>query len=86
MITVKQLREADPCDLAEPLSTVVHALIRTARLALENNTSGECALSCVAQTLELAEALAIEVGTGCELLEREACRGGWTNEPEATAA
>lgn len=71
MITIKQLREADPRELADPLSYVVYALIRTARLALENETSGECAKACVASTLELAEALSIEMGNGCELLERD---------------
>jgi len=52
-------------------------------MALDNETSGEDARCCSATVLELAETLAIEMGTGSELLEGETKRGIWAEPTEA---
>ncbi|SIS81138.1 hypothetical protein [Phaeovulum vinaykumarii] len=57
MITLAQLRTADPRDLVDPLSYALPALIRTARLALESHPGNEEAAVSVALVLELAEGL-----------------------------
>lgn len=74
MITLHELRTANVSDMADQLAYTVHALIRTARLALENDTSGQDARWSVASVLELAEELMLPLGDGCEALERAAGR------------
>ncbi|PTV95865.1 hypothetical protein C8J27_103194 [Rhodobacter aestuarii] len=85
MITLDQLRTADPRDIAEPLAYTVSALIRTARLALENETSGEDARHEAATVLGLAEELSHALGNSAEGLQRETKRGAWAVQPEAAA-
>ena len=76
MITLADLRTAAPADLADALSYTVFALIRTCRIALENDTSGEANREAdVAAVLELTEAIASIVIDGTEALSREARRG-----------
>ncbi|SOC11246.1 hypothetical protein SAMN05877809_105240 [Rhodobacter sp. JA431] len=85
MITLDQLRTADPRDIAVPLAGTVSALICTARLALENETSGRDARHCAATVLELAEELSDLLDTGAEFLQRDAKRGLWAEKTEAAA-
>lgn len=85
MITLDQLRTADPRDIAVPLAATIAALIRTARLALENETSGQDVRHSAATVLELAEELSDLLDTGAEFLQRDAKRGLWAEKIEATA-
>lgn len=70
MITLAELRTASPEAMADNLAYVVHALIRSARLALENDSSGQDATWSACVTLELAEELMLPLGDGCEALGR----------------
>lgn len=79
MITLNELRTSAPEDTADKLAYVVHALIRTARFALENDTSGQDAGWAARVTLALAEELMMPLGEGCEGLARAAGRG-WACE------
>lgn len=80
MITLAELRTASPEAMADNLAYVVHALMRSARLALENDSSGQDATWSACVTLELAEELMLALGDGCEALGRAAGpKGGTTN-------
>ncbi|MGJ8530445.1 hypothetical protein [Maritalea sp.] len=79
MITVQDLQTKKPEEMTDNLVFAVSALIKTARLALENdnakmspNSPDACAVSV---TLSIAETLADVLGEGCEILEREVSRG-----------
>lgn len=84
MITPYELRTAAPEDTADKRAYVVHALIREARLARKNDTSGHDAGWSACVTLELAEELMMPLGEGCEGLARATGRG-WARCFAATA-
>lgn len=71
----------DAREAADGLAYHVCALLRVARLALENETSGEDVTlhreANVAYVLEIAEALMTTVHEGVEELARETKRGHW---------
>lgn len=71
----------DARDAADVLAYHVFSLLRVARLALENETSGEDLTlhreANVANVLEIAEALMVTVHEGVEELARETKRGHW---------
>ena len=56
--------------MASNLAYAVRALVRTARLAMENDTSGQDAKWSAVLTLEIAEELMSPLMEGCEALEK----------------
>lgn len=72
----------DPTQWAEQLAYHVQAMILTARLALDNETSGDTMaagrLDAVERTLNVAGALMAVVTEGTELLSRRQKVGIWT--------
>lgn len=73
MITLDKLRNADPATLGNDLGYTCMAMVRTARLALENQTSGQPASEAAATVLELAEEL---MGAVIDAIELTAKKGG----------
>ncbi|VDS09009.1 hypothetical protein PARHAE_02504 [Paracoccus haematequi] len=71
----------DPAQWAEQLAYHVEAMILTARLALDNDTSGDIMtagrLDAVERTLNVAGALMAVVTNGTELLSRRQKAGIW---------
>lgn len=80
MITIEELRSADPRDLTGKLAFTASALVRASRLALENDGSGVSDVVRIGDAgtvLEVAELLLGVLEEGACLLEREAKRGFW---------
>lgn len=77
----------DPAHWAEQLAYYVEAMIVTARLALDNETSGgmiaSARLDAVERTLAAAGALMAVVTEGTELLSRRQKAGIWRKEQAA---
>ncbi|AGT08130.1 hypothetical protein [Paracoccus aminophilus] len=69
----------DTREAADGIARHVHAIIRVARMALENETSGDFQHreAYVADALEIAECLMDIVSDGVEGLARETKRGTW---------
>lgn len=84
MITLQELTNGDGREAAGRAALTVSALIRTARLALENTTSGENPIHSAATVLDLAEAISEFLEGGVDGLQREAKRGPYA-ETEAAA-
>mgnify|MGYP001766224458 CR=1 FL=1 len=84
MITLEELMNGDKREVAARAALTVGAMIRTARLALENDTSGEDSARSVATVLELAEAISEYLYEGADRLQHETKRGIYA--PEATGA
>ncbi|RYH08888.1 hypothetical protein [Tropicimonas sp. IMCC6043] len=85
MITLEQLRTADTRDIADELAYAIAALINTARMSLENESGGagsEQRVADAAATLEIALALTSACIDGCDMLQRDAKRGVWSDDAE----
>lgn len=79
MITIKELTEADPRELASSLTLTISCLVRTARFALiyaDENPAAKVA-GPVETTLQVAEQLLDVLGESADFLERDAKRGTW---------
>lgn len=79
IIRTDDIQTAD--DWATHLTYTARAVIRTVRLALENDNAGFCTdeyrTSAAADTLELAEAMLAIVTDGTERMSRDLKRGTW---------
>ena len=84
MITLQQLRRGDPKDLTWELGYAAEALVRSARLALENDGTAEDTKDAAAGTLRIAEILIDLMHEGCESLEAETKRGTYSSEGETS--
>mgnify|MGYP005990829965 CR=1 FL=1 len=71
MITVQDLKTKTPDEMTDNLAFAVTALIKTTRLALENDSPHSPDAYAVSVTLGIAESLAEVLGEGCEILERK---------------
>lgn len=71
-------------DWAVHLTYTAQSVIRTARLALNNDNAGDCTdeyrIAAAADTLELAEAMLVIVTEGTASMARELKRGVWKAE------
>lgn len=81
MITVEELRKHDPRDLAHNLALTSWALVRTARLALENENATALEKNPVSICLQVAEELLGVLDEATDFLHRETKRGIWAEKP-----
>ncbi|WP_265502210.1 hypothetical protein [Paracoccus beibuensis] len=81
------IRTDEPMQWANHVAYAVGSLILTARLALENDSSGICnedqKANAVADVLEIAEALNDVVIEGAEFLQRQTGHGIWKKDDAA---
>lgn len=87
MITVKELTEADPRDLAGSLTVTISCLVRTARYAAlhADATSDPHVAGAVETTLQVAGELLNALDEAIDLLERDTKRGMWKEKPSQTS-
>lgn len=81
MITVEDLRKADPRDMANNLAMTSWALVRTARLALESEQATPLEKNPVSICLQVAEELLGVLEEATDFLHRETKRGIWAKNP-----
>lgn len=75
MMTLKELTNEDPRAVAVTLAGLSWSMVHTARIALENQTSGQPVVDAACNVLEFAEELIGHVHEATELFEIETKRG-----------
>lgn len=87
MITVKELKEEDPSDLASRLAVTISCLVRTARYAaMHAEQTGEAHIAgAIETTLQVAGELLEVLNDATDRLEHDAKRGMWAPKPSQTS-